>query len=386
MKKVRLLLNIIMIAILSVLLSGCWNYRDVNELNIVAGIAVDKSEDGNKYLLTAEIVDVQSQGKEAKISSKIIQTEGETLFDAMRNMIRISGKRLYLSHMKVIIISQDVAREGVTQIVDWITRDNEPRLEINFVVSKENTAEELLGYQSVGEDLHSMNMYDMLKSQKSLSKAPFIEGYKFVQALYSEGECAILPAAGSVLNKGQKTLEISGTAIFKKDKLVGFLDGDDTKYFLLVKNMVQSCVLPEMGKGENVEHSISLEVFENKAKIKPKNSDGKISIDVNVKTIVGIDEHSNKGNSIDKKGRGVLKRLVEKSIETNIKRVIQEVQDEYDADIFGFGKETKIKMPSLWKNISPDWDDLFKNMDVSVNAEVDIRGSGFMEKPIYMGE
>jgi hypothetical protein len=43
-------------------------------------------------------------------------------------------------------------------------------------------------------------------------------------------------------------------------------------------------------------------------------------------------------------------------------------------------------MPSLWKSISPDWDDLFKNMDVSVNAEVDIRSSGFMEKPIYMGE
>jgi spore germination protein KC len=122
----------------------------------------------------------------------------------------------------------------------------------------------------VGEDINSMSMYEMIKSQKSLSKAPLIEGYKFVQTLYSEGECAILPAAGSVLNDGEKTLEISGTAMFKKDKLVGFLDGDDTKYFLLVKNMVQSCVLPEMGKGENVEHSISLEVFENKGKIKPR--------------------------------------------------------------------------------------------------------------------
>ena len=382
MKKVRLLLNIIMIAALSVLLSGCWNYRDINELDVVAGIAVDKSEDGNKYLLTAEIVDIQSQGKEAKISSKRIQIEGETLFDALRNMIRISGRRLYFSHMKIIIISQDVAKEGVTQIVDWIFRDNEPRIELNFVVSKEKTACELFEYQSMGETLNSFSMYEMLRSQKSLSKAPLIEGYRFVQALYSEEESAVLPAVGSILNKGQKTLEVSGTAMFKKDKLVGFLNGDDTKYLLLVKNMMKSSVLPEMGKGENTEHSISLEVFDNKTNINPKNSDGKVSIDVDVKTIVGIDEHSNKGNFIDEKGRNILKSKTEKSIETNMKRVIQKVQDEYDTDIFGFGKEIKIKNPSLWKSISPDWDDLFKKIDVSVNAEVEIRASGFTNRPV----
>ncbi|MFP5111560.1 Ger(x)C family spore germination C-terminal domain-containing protein [Bacillaceae bacterium C204] len=30
--------------------------------------------------------------------------------------------------------------------------------------------------------------------------------------------------------------ELSGTAVFKKDKLRGFLDGNDTKYFLFALN------------------------------------------------------------------------------------------------------------------------------------------------------
>lgn len=386
MKKTKSIAIIIIIVLLSVFLSGCWNYRDINELNLVTGFAVDRSEDGHKYLITVELADVQSQGKESKVASKIIQTEGLTILDAIRNMIKISGRKLYFSHAKVVIISQDVAREGVTQVVDLLARDSEPRLEINLIVSKEKSAKELLEYESIGENLHCIGMYEILKSQRNLSKAPFIENYKFIQALYSEEESAILPVANIVQSKGQKSVEIQGTAIFKKDKLVGFLDANDTKYLLFIRNMVKSCVLSEIEKGENKGCGISLEVFENKSKIIPRYIDGKVSIDINMKTVVGIDEHSNTGNFIDEKGRNILKNEAEKSIEANIIHVIKKAQTQYDADVFEFGRMIKIKMPSVWKSISTNWDDIYRNINVNVNEEVEIRSSGFLEKPIYKGD
>jgi spore germination protein KC len=385
MKKINILLIVMMIMFL-VLLSGCWDYRDVNELYVVSGIAVDKSDDGQKYLLTAEVADVKSAGKEAKIDSKLIQIEGETLFDAIRNMIMISGKKLYFSHMKIVLISQDVAREGITQITDLITRDNEPRLETNMLVSKEKTARELLEYQSIGEILKCSSIYEMLESQRELSKAPFIENYKFIQSLSSEGGCAILPVAGSTVIDGQKNLEISGTAIFKKDKLIGFLDGDDTKYLLFIRDMVKSGILPEMGKQETTKHSVSLEIFESKTKLKPKYADGKVSIDINVKTVTGIGEQDGMTNFADEKGRDILKSNAEDSLKKNIERVIKKVQHEYGTDIFEFGKTIKIEMPSVWKSIYPEWDDLFKEIDVNVATDVDIRSSGFLSKHFSKGE
>lgn len=386
MKKIKLLLIIVMTIVLSVLFSGCWDYRDVNELYVVSGIAVDKSDDGQKYLLTVEVADVKSAGKEAKIDSKLIQIEGETLFDAIRNMIMISGKKLYFSHMKVVLISQEVAREGITQITDLITRDNEPRLETNMLISREKTARELLEYQSIGEVLKCISMYEMLESQSELSKAPFIENYKFIQSLSSEGECAILPAAGSAVIEGQKNLEVSGIAIFKKDKLIGFLDGDDTKYLLFIRDMVKSGILPEMGKQETTKHSVSLEIFENKTKLKPKYADGKVSIDINVKTVTGIGEQGGMVNFVDEKGRDILKNNAEDSLKENIERVVKKVQHEYGTDIFEFGKTIKIQMPSVWKSIYLEWDDLFKKIDVNVNADVNIRSSGFLSKPFSKGE
>lgn len=386
MKKVKSSFAIIMIVLISLFLSGCWNYRDVDKLNVVSGITVDKSLDNDKYLLTAEIVEIETGGRESILNSSKVQAEGETFFDAIRNMISTAGKKLFFSHMKVVIISQDVAREGIIQIADFITRDNEPRLELNLLVSKEETASEILNYRTIGEELRSLKLYEMLESQRNLSKAPIIRCVDFIQAASSDGECAILPLVGGTMMKGEKTLEISGTAVFKKDKLIGFLDGDETKYLLFIKNMINYGILPEMGKGKVTNHSISLEIFKNKTKIKPIYSDGKISIHIDTKTTAAIGEHGNETNFIDKKGRDELKTYAEKSLEKNIKALVRKVQVEYDADIFGFGNEIKIKMPWVWREISSDWDNLFQDLTVNVISKMDITTSGSVIKPIRIGE
>ncbi len=386
MKKVISYLNFIVVMLLALLLSGCWNYREINELNVVAGFAVDKSSKGDKYLVTSEVVDIKSGMGKSTFSPKILQAEGETLFDAIRNMIKISDKKLYFSHAKVFIISQEVAKEGISQIIDWVIRDTEPRIEINFVISGEKTAGELLQLRNEEENINSFIMYDMLKAQKNLSKAPFVEGYKLVQSLTSESLSSILPTAYVTVVNGEKTMEVSGTAVFKKDKLIGFLDGNDTKYLLFIRNLIKGGILPEMQSDENVSPSVALEIFDNKTKINPEFSNGKLIINLNVKTSLGIGEHGGRGNFIDKKGMAELKKATEKSIEKNIIGLIQKVQDEYASDIFGFGESIKNKMPSTWRSISADWDDLFKELDVNVKSEVDIRSSGFINKPIENGE
>lgn len=386
MKRIRNLFAIIMIAAISIFMSGCWNYRDIDRLNVVTGITVDKSPDKSKYLVTAEIVEIETGGREAMVNPSQMQAEGETFFDALRNMVSAAGKKLFVSHMKVIIISQDVAREGITQILDFIMRDNEPRLEMELLVSREETANEILNYKSIGEKLRCLKLHEMLESQKNLSKAPIIECVKFIQAVSSDGECGILPLVGNTVINGEKALEISGTAIFKKDKLIGFLNGDETKYLLFINNMINAGILPEMGKGENTNHSVSLEIFKNKTKIKPVYSNGKITININAKTTVAIGEDGSRTNLIDKKKRDILKTSAEKSLEKNIKALVKKVQDEYNADIFGFGNQVKMQMPSTWRKISYNWDDLFQDLTVNVKSEMEIRASGTSEKPVNIGE
>lgn len=381
MKK-RFIFFIFIIIINITLLSGCWNYREIEKLAIASGLAIDKNKKGDRFLLTAEIIDIKQGMNEVKIGSKRIESEGDSIFDAMRNMIKISGERLYWSHAKVIILSQDVAKDDIISIIDWIARDQEPRLTLYLLVSKEKTAKELLSQKSVTTEIRSFEMNYMLTGNNLLSKAPKVEAYEFMNDLSVSGISPSLPAIGIAINEGERTSELSGTAVFKKEKLIGFLDSEDTKFYFFIKNKIKGGLLVIPGSKDN----ITLEIFKNKTKVKPIYSDGNLLMKVDIKTEVSIAEEATNVDYISEKGRAKLKSYAEKSLEKDIENVIKKVQGDFGSDIFGFGKIVKAELPSLWKDIKDDWDDIFKELEVEVKAEVQIRNSGLTISPIKVGE
>lgn len=381
----RILLLSVLIFMNMFLITGCWNYREIEKLSIVAGAAIDR-EDG-QYLLTVEIINL-SGGKEAKVESKKVVGKGDTIFDAARNVIKISGKKLYWSHVKVVILSQEIAREGVIQALDWFNRDAETRMSINILISKEKTAKELLEQQSITTEIRSFEMYDMLTAQESLSKAPAIAIYEFISALAAQGKSAVLPAVGIAVNEGIRTSELIGTAVFKEDKLIGFLDEEDTKYFLFAVNKVNGGLLIQKEKTKSSHTNISLEVFSEltRSKIKPIYSNGKLAMKLDVYVTASIGEVGGIENYINEPGRAKLKRDAEESLKDNIKRVIKKVQNDYDSDIFGFGSIVKGDMPNIWRNIEKDWDKIYKDLEVNVDVDIDIANSALVVKPIKKGD
>src|SRR4051794_23013200 len=121
MTRIIRLLKVIPLSICIIMLTGCWNYKEIDKLAIVAGAAIDKEDD--QFLLTAEVVKTKGE-KDSKPESLKIEGRGKTIFDATRNINKVSGKRLYWSHAKVIIISQEVAREGIIPAIDLFNRDH----------------------------------------------------------------------------------------------------------------------------------------------------------------------------------------------------------------------------------------------------------------------
>lgn len=382
-KRIFFLLAVFMVNM--TMMAGCWNYREISSLSIVAGMAIDKDGQG-KYKITIEIVDMHEGGREPKIKSKRLESYGDTILDAVRNAIKLNSYRLYWGHAEVVILSQEVAKEGIVQIIDILDRDAEPRLSIDLLVSKEKTAGELLSAQSVTTEIRSYEMNQMLDSQKSVSKAPKIQVYEFINALSGEGISPILPAVHLVITEGEETSELSGTAVFKRDKLVGFISEDETKSLLFITDKIKGGLLVLKENSESNHATITLEIFKNKTKVKPVYSNGKVSMDIEITTKVALDEHGANKNLTDEKGSLLLKRDAEELLKTNIKKVIQKLQKDFDADIFGFGKTIREDMPSLWKKIGPDWNHIFKNIDVNVDVNIEIKNTELLSKPIKVGD
>jgi spore germination protein KC len=370
----------LLILLNAILASGCWNYREVDKLAIVAGAAIDKGENG-LYTITVEIVKIGT-GKETKSSSEMITMEGKTIFDAVRNGILSSKKRFYWSHAKVVILSKEIASEGVIKVLDWFNRDSEARPDIRILISKEASAKEIFTSQGTTEEIKSFLLDDSIKNQMSLSKAPINDNFQFVSDLQAEGLSAITPSVTLKQIDGKMFPHITGAAIFKSDKLIGFLNDEETKDLLFIRNMVKGGILTEGTQENGITTPVSLEIFNSKTQVKPVVDGMNIEIHLNIDTTVAIDEIGGTENLIDDEGRLRLEQNAEKSLKKQIESLIKKVQSEYAVDIFGFGAKLREDKNDVWKDVSSNWEEKFRNLEVNVTIKVHIRNSAVLSKPL----
>ncbi|MCL6603288.1 MAG: Ger(x)C family spore germination protein [Paenibacillus sp.] len=386
MIQVKRILSAMLSLLLLLCLSGCWNYTEVEEMSIVAGVAIDKDKSTGKILLTAETIDTTGGGggEDNQASSTIHTLAGDTMFDIVRSMITMTGKKLFWSHAKAIIISEEVAREGMLKVIDWYSRDTETRADVYIFISKEKNARDILTLNKTKNTILSFELGDMIKKENYVSTAPVTDIWDFFDNLESSGENAIVPLVYINERETRKTERISGCALFLKDKMVGTLTGEETKYMLFVTNKIKGGVLAI--KDEKGQPGYSLEITSNKTKIKPVWINGKLQIQISTVTQTVLDEVMPRNGFPDFEKKKEIEKLAEQQLQKNMLDLIHDVQKKYKTDILEFGAAVHINMPKTWKKLEKDWGKTFVDLQVVVKSDVIIETSAKTTRSIKMGD
>ncbi|OLS01786.1 Ger(x)C family spore germination protein [Tissierella creatinophila] len=377
---------LIIILISSIVLTGCWSYKEINALYIVAGIAIDKAENSDKYNIATEFINIKDNKREQSFESILLETEGDSISDAVTKMTRISAKRAYWGHATTIIISEEVAREGIVQFLDLIVRRGEARLSTNIYISKEKSAKEVLQRESFSTDVRSFELAIMVNESKNIVKVPALKTYEVINALAIPKVHTVLPTVKSFYNDGTPTNLLSGGAVFSMGKLVGFLEEKDILPYLFIKDQVEAGFLNVEAEKRNPNDTITLEILGSNTKIKPIYDSQTLGFDISIKTDVTIGELTTTTDYVSKRGRERLKKLAQKSLEKKIKSHIEDVQKEFGFDIFGFGNIIRQRNPRLWDNMEKDWDSIFKDLDLNINCDIQIKNTGHYLKPLKVVE
>ncbi len=361
-------------------LGGCWNYRGINEETLISGIAIDKDKLTGGYRLTYEIVDLTKDIREHGVQSKIVEAEGKTLLDVARNAKKRLMNKLFFGNTQVIVVSREIAEDGLFPIVDWFLRDGECRETVKVVVSQEATAKEILLSKGIDNMLVAYEINAIIdKDQSMTGSTRKIEMYTIFNTLEGEGASFVLPAVRNVINDGQPTVEANGIALFKQDKLLGFLPPSEAKCYLFATGDIHGGVLTLPSKSAGPAGT-SFEIFSSRTKRSYSYEGGRVSIDIKTETQVYLDELHTRADLLDEQEIKGMEAAVEENLANEIKALIEKVQTGYDSDIFGFGNMIYKKDPKLWKELSPDWDGLFRTADVSVLCEVAIANSAYTMK------
>lgn len=366
-------------------ITGCWNYREIKDLAVVMGMAVDKKDD--QYKITVEIASTKGGGGGEKagggLSSEVYESTGNTIFEAVRNMISKTGKKLYWPHAHAIIVSQSVAKEGMVPVLDWINRDAEVRSDTWLFISKEETASEILNVKLKLFDTVSMQLHQTMLKQASTAKFLAISAGDFLEIMQTCGLEPVLPGISIQTIEEKQIVAVEGTAVFKSDKMVGWLDAKETRSLLMIRDKMKKgglIVIDQEGT------KISLEVFRNDtqktAQIKGK--EPVITIEINPKSVIA--EITSPKDLIDEKGFKETEKMANRQIVEEIKKTVAKVQGEYKSDIFGFGQLVKIKHSDWWRANKDQWNNIFPELAVDVKMKFAIRGSAIMSEPTKVGE
>lgn len=375
-------LLLILIALFSALLTtGCWNYIGLNEMTVVAGVAIDKS--GDEYQLSFEIYDLQDTATGEPIKTEIVQSTGKTIFDAVRNAKKRVANKLYFAETRIIIVSEEIAEDdGLNTVMNWFYRDPEVRETLRVVVSQERSAVALLKVDSLTSSSVSADIENMVEKDLKITGATVsMPIYKIYNILNFEGESLTLSAIHLTNNNGEKVCEVNGIALFKEDKLVDYLSSDDSKYYLLAKGELEGGIITiktKIKSDDTEPQNLSLEIKKTSSSRKyisfdPNNLAYKISTKVQV-TIGELRDQSDKLKDED-----LLKLQNEAGdiIKDRIKSVIEKIQEEYKTDIIGYGDTLYRSNPKVWKRVKENFQENFTNINTEVECEVEIYNTGF---------
>jgi len=372
------------------LLSGCWNKRELNELSIVLGLGIDKVKE--QYLITAQVVNpseiASKKGGSGKAPVVVYQEKGETLFEAVRKITTVAPRKLYFSHLRIVVFGEELAKEGIGEMIDALLRDSEVRNDFFITVSKNSSAADVLKVLTPLEKIPANSLFASLKaSAKSWSPTKGVTLDNLVTNMVSDGINPILTGveiSGNVpegeMNKNvaqtkpKTILKYKGMAIFKQDKLIGWMNERESKavHYALgkVKSSVGYVKCPQGGK-------VVIEVVRTKSKLHAKMKSGKPHGFVKVKTQGNVGEVECHGLDLtNPKSISYLEKESEKNLSEIIKSTIQHVQKDYRSDIFGFGEALYRSEPNEWNKYKNDWNQTFSQMPVTIRVDMEIRQTG----------
>ncbi|MCI1965578.1 MAG: Ger(x)C family spore germination protein [Oscillospiraceae bacterium] len=374
-KTVKISALILEVILILFTFSGCWNYHELETYSIVSGIAIDKGLNGYKYHITFECIKMSGGGAGAEIEPLLLEEDGNTFFDTVRSTLRESDKKLYFNHCKIAILSPEIAKAGIKSLIDWVQRDSEPRLTMDLLVSREETAGDILRVKPQSGQILSYQIAGTLDEVTGYyGSSTGVQLYEASDILNTEGISLVLPAIEKKKEASGETVQFSGGAIFKGDRQIGWLASNSNKYYDMVRDKVKGGLLmtgPTPGSTQ-----ICLEIRKSETNVTPVVSGQTVSAQIQVQMKVSYAEQDSEKDELTQTGIDKVEEYAEKTVEYGIESVVKEVQQNDNSDIFGFGSHIYQNNRKEWERLSPKWHEIFKTMKVNVEAEVEIENTG----------
>lgn len=382
------------------MITGCWSRKELNDLALVLALGIDKHDQG--YAVSAQVLNPGEAGNRkgnggggaGGLPVITYQATGKTIPDALQRMHSMAPRRLYLAHIRVLVFGEEMAREGIGNALDFFARNHELRTDFFLLVAKGEPASHVLQVVTQFEPIPANALYSsILIAHDSWATTGKVTLQRFITEFKRDGAQPVLSAVrikgeteqGKSLDNTKKStpdtiMQHTGLAVFKQDRLVGWLDESASKTvnYILNQVVVTEGYVDEP-EGGRVGFRVNRAHSDLTVKLQPNGLpafQAKLTLEMDLSTVPA---------EVDLSSAAViagLERRIANKYNINATKYVRFVQEEYSTDIFGFGEVLHRKYPKTWKKLRNDWPTYFKQADIQIVSDVTIRKIGSITQPL----
>lgn len=389
MKPGKTGLRLLALLVVIPMLAGCWDRKEINDLAIVQITSFDKVEDQYRMSVSFPLVGQMGglQGGGGGTGGAENQTNyvesgtSPSLHDALMNLQRKLSRTLYDPHRRVLLIGEEAAKEGISDILDIIPRLPENRLRTYLLVTKGPALKVITTAVKVerisGEMFREIIVNLMVRP---------VTVKDFIHAILAEGVdpyTVVFERAKTETGQSKMTtdtIQICGLALFRNDKLAGIMEGPVLNGALLVLNQSRRPVLSvKMPRTNGV---VSVQFTELITRVEPIVEGENIRMRIHVNGIYEIDVNQTDIPLVNIEKDNMIKESVNREIKDQILSAVNQMQTVYRSDAIGFGNALRHKFPKVWKKVGPRWRDIYPEVPVEVSLDLRMEHVGSINRPI----
>lgn len=380
MKRIKFLI------LLLPLLSGCYNYRELNDLGITTAVSIDY-KDNNFYVIAEVINPIKQQDASSSNNSPFVNynSSSSSLQDAFRKVVLESPRQLYAAQLEIIVLSEEVVNNHLEEVLEYFARDPESRTEIKIIVAKTEDSTKAITLQTLLTNLSSSNIINSLDLQsKVLGMSypvtlnellnmyidPYLEVVLPSMTLY--GNYEIGDEKENITTSSPKAIvKIDGSTITKDNKILGYLDLEESKILNLINGKLKETII-------KMNYYDGYIIFEpNRIKVSRELDIKNNIIKINISGYSKTKEIQSNINLKDPKEVEKLNKALNMELEKKITDTFNSIREKYGTDVFGFQELYYRTNYKYFKENCTNWyENIYPKIKLEVKANVRLYEKG----------
>lgn len=402
-KSIRLLVAALL---LTPLMTGCWDRLEIDERAVVLGVSIDEVTGEEAAERESEVSHVKGslpppkQGlvkvgvqialpgriplgpgegggsNNTKQTVWVITVVGHSMDDAFMNLQQQVSSELFFGHLRIIVVSEAIAKKGMENINDYFRRNSEVRRMAWLMVSKGKA----LSLMTAAPKLERIpTLYLMSTLDNSIKMGKFPKDYIGIYWSNSskKGQEGFLPY---VVLKDEQNVEIQGLAYFRGERMVGVTKPFEVAGYLGIRGVNPAGYRAVvMLNDDDPNSTVMTNVTHRRSVIKLRLKDGVPHFDIFIELEANLEEKMSEEFEIN--NPDIIAKIERVQSDASVKfyqNIIKKTQSK-GSDIFGFGEHVRAKIPKYWnQNVKTKeaWQEKYKEVTFNIDVIVKIRRIG----------